>query len=131
MSSDNPFDMERINAQVNEHDSQPIHKLEDLLPAYFKVPADQAYPYEASAREIAQANLARFGTSLLRNLSREDHALLLEVVTAAAHDSIEFGEAIASRPLNGGHVPGLREKGTYVDGYLDALTDIENGQNKE
>lgn len=79
----------------------------------------EAYlPYESSAREIAETALSR--ANARRTLPREFWPLVQELMTDAAHDAIEFGEAIAAMPE-----PSTLLK-EYHQGYMDAIEDLNS-----
>ena len=78
----------------------------------------EAYlPHESSAREIAKSAMSRANAQ--RSLPREYWPLIEELMTDAAHDAIEFGEAIAALPQS--QPTGLEH---YTRGYIDAIEDL-------
>jgi hypothetical protein len=71
--------------------------------------------HEPSAREIAADVLARSGSRIPKDLLPE----IIELLTDAAHDGLEFGESYAA-VMNGSRPGGLAH---WTHGYLAGLTD--------
>jgi hypothetical protein len=76
------------------------------------------YLYEPSAREIASSVLAK--TAGLSRIPKDLLPFIEELMVDAAHDAIEFGEAIAALPDSS---PSKLEH--YVKGFIDGISVIE------
>ncbi|MDQ3123854.1 MAG: hypothetical protein M3Q14_04190 [bacterium] len=76
--------------------------------------------HEPSAREIAHGVLGKSGHRIPNELRTE----ILELLTDAAHDGLEFGESYATA-IEGARTPGIVR---YTQGYLAAINDMDNGQ---
>lgn len=80
--------------------------------------SDMHYEFEPSAREIAGTVLGRANARIPRDIL----PLVTELIVDAAHEGIEFGEALAALPE---HKPTALEH--YHKGYMNAIDDLEEG----
>jgi hypothetical protein len=78
------------------------------------------YQYEPSARELVKTVLGRANAS--NKIPKAILPLVEELMVDAAHDAIEFGEAIAALPSN---QPTPLEH--FHRGYMDAIEDLQGG----
>lgn len=75
--------------------------------------------YHASAAEIAASTLAR--SSAEKYIPSEFLPIVKDLLTTAAQEGIEFGEAVSELPVDTSH----DEKG-YYRGHLYVVPDLDN-----
>ncbi len=79
--------------------------------------------FEATAREISEVGLLRYGGDLLDQVPQEKRELLIEVLTSIAHDAIEFGECLPDDHELESHLE------QYALGYREGYEDAKRSDN--